>query len=388
MERLCHRGYFFTHCHPPAAGVSGRKTNVGINGFGVCAFGAKCFPGQNVSILDRKLVGIFETTTIASQDAKALQTWLSENGYAMPTNAEPVIASYVKDGWVFVATKVRRDQPDNETSTPHPLSFIFKTDKPVYPVRLTGVDNGPLSIELYVFSSAVAKNALFRLDRCTRRKMVHPLLGQWTAGLPVGTKLSATLSPATMRRDVWLEQAPFLAEHQKRLFSRQGALITALNWGAGSFAAGLIAACLIAFNIEKFRTKLPRLIGIVAITGVALSGFAYVCLPKIEVSLVKERPYSSWRSEQIAFRLAWEDANWQTLTQARTGFQELISNPTNAAVYGLKNWYNHFAGGQIREEDSPGNYLLRETNNQLQLIFIDSDGGEEISDSMNLAPQH
>ena len=64
---------------------------------------------QAVSILDRKLVGIFETTTITSHDAKALQAWLSENGFAVPTNAEPVIASYVKDGWVFVAMKVRRD---------------------------------------------------------------------------------------------------------------------------------------------------------------------------------------------------------------------------------------------------------------------------------------
>ena len=124
--------------------------------------------GQTVSILDRKIVGVFETTTIASHDAKALQTWLSENGFAVPTNAEPVIASYVKDGWVFVATKVRRDQPDNETSTPHPLSFTFKTDKPVYPMRLTGVDNGSLSVELYVFGPARAKRAHFKVESCAK----------------------------------------------------------------------------------------------------------------------------------------------------------------------------------------------------------------------------
>ncbi len=34
-----------------------------------------------VSILDRKIVGVFETATITSHDAKALQAWLSENGY-------------------------------------------------------------------------------------------------------------------------------------------------------------------------------------------------------------------------------------------------------------------------------------------------------------------
>ena len=134
---------------------------------------------QTVSILDRKLVGIFETTTITSHDAKALQTWLSENGFAVPTNAEPVIASYVKDGWVFVATKVRRDKPDNETSTPHPLSFTFKTDKPVYPMRLTGVDNGPLSVELYVFGPSRAKASHFKVESCTRPNIAHPLLHKW-----------------------------------------------------------------------------------------------------------------------------------------------------------------------------------------------------------------
>ncbi len=87
---------------------------------------------------------------------------------AVPTNAEPVIASYVKDGWVFVATKVRRDKPDNETSTPHPLSFTFKTDKPVYPMRLTGLDNGPLSVELYVFGPSRAKAAHFKVESCVK----------------------------------------------------------------------------------------------------------------------------------------------------------------------------------------------------------------------------
>lgn len=341
--------------------------------------------GQNVSILNRKLVGIFETTTIASHDAKALHTWLSENGYAVPTNAEPAIASYVKDGWVFVATKVRRDKPDNETSTPHPLSFTFKTDKPVYPMRLTGVDNGPLSIELYVFGPVRAKAAHFKLESCTQLNLVHPLLRQWTAGLPVATKLTATLSPSDMRNDVWLEQAPFLFEHRNRLFSRQGALTTALNWGVELFAVGLVVVCLLAFASEKYKTKLPRQVSIVVIASVAVAGFAYLCLPKIEVKLVKARSYYSlWHEEEITLRLVWADENWQTLAQTRAGFQKLISNPTNAANWGLKNWDNNWAGGQMHEEDSPGNYLLRETNNQLQLIFFNTDGGEEISETRDL----
>jgi len=34
--------------------------------------------------------------------------------------------------------------------------------------------------------------------------IVHPLLRQYVAGAPVATKLSARLSPADMREDVWL----------------------------------------------------------------------------------------------------------------------------------------------------------------------------------------
>ena len=242
-------------------------------------------PPQAVSILDRRLVGIFETTTIATHDAKALQTWLSENGFVVPANAEPVITSYVKDGWVFVATKIRRDKPEIETSTPHPLSFTFKTDKPVYPMRLTGLNNGPLSVELYVFGPTRAKARHFKVERCTRPNypnrrpmisgrgighawnpktpnIVHPLLRKWVIGLPVATKLTATLSPADMRKDVRINWTPFW-EKRNRLFSRQGALTTAMNWGVGLFAAGLFLVWLLAFASETHKPKLLQRIGIV-----------------------------------------------------------------------------------------------------------------------------
>jgi hypothetical protein len=343
---------------------------------------------QVVSILDRKLVGIFETTTITSRDAKALQIWLSENGYSVPTNAAPVIASYVKDGWVFVATKVRRDKPDNETSTPHPLSFTFKTDKPVYPMRLTGWNSQSLVVDLYVFSNARATAPHFKVESCTRPNIAHPLLLQWTTGLTVATVLSATLSASDMRNDVWLEQSPFLFEHRNRLFSRHGAITTALNWGAELFAAVLVVVCLLAFASGKYKTKMPRLIGIVFIAGVAVAGFTYLCLPKIEVKLVRGYFHNEMIMEQIALRLALGDSDWKTMAEVRTGLQQTISNPTNAANYGLKNWDNYFVGGQFREEDSPGNYLLRETNNQAQLVFFNPDGEEEIADTWDLPKQH
>lgn len=177
-------------------------------------------------------------------------------------------------------------------------------------------------------------------------------------------------------------------EHRNRLFSRQGALITALNRGVELFAAGLVVVCLLAFASGKYKTKLPRLIGIVFIAGVAVAGFTYLCLPKIEVKLVRGYFHNEMKMEQIALRLALGDSDWKTMAEVRTGLQQTISNPTNAANYGLKNWNNYFVGGQFREEDSPGNYLLRETNNQAQLVFFNLDGEEEIADTWNLPKQH
>jgi len=343
---------------------------------------------QNVSILDRKPVGVFETTTIGSHNAKALQNWLSENGYAVPTNAEPVIASYVKEGWVFVAAKVRRNKPDNETNTPHPLSFTFKTDQPVYPMRLTGVDNGPVSVELYVFGSSRAGAAHFKVESCTRPNIAHPLLRTWVGDLATATLLTATLSPADMRNDVWLDWTPF-SEKENRLFSQQGALTVALNWGAGLFAAGLLAVYLLAFASETHKIKLRRRIGIVTLAGIVLAGLLYLCLPKIEVKLVKARSYINASTEQkIVLEMILDDGGWQNVAEARAILQQATSNPTNAVAYDMKDWNNNLAGGQIREEDSPGNYLLRETNNQLHFVSIGADGGEYVLNHWDLPARH
>ncbi len=348
---------------------------------------------QAVSILNRKLVGVFETATIASHDAKALQAWLSENGFVVPTNATPVIASYVKDGWVFVATKVRRDKPDNETSTPHPLSFTFKTDKPVYPMRLTGLNSQSLSVDLYVFSNARATAPHFKVESCTRPNIAHPLLHKWIGDSPVATKLTATLSSANMRKDIWIHfsRLPFL-EKKTRLFSRQGALTTALNSGAGLFAASLLAVWLLAFAGETHKTKLTQRIGIPFVVATILACLVYLALPKIEVRLVKGGRitlYYTMREEQMSLQIALGDGGWRTIAEARAKLQDILSNPNNGSRHwddwkSWCGWDNEFVGGQMHEEDSPGNYVLRETNNQLQLVTFNADGGEEISGTWDL----
>jgi len=76
------------------------------------------------------------------------------------------------------------------------------------------------------------------------------------------------------------------------------------------------------------------------------------------------------------------------MAEARAKLQGVTSKPINSPKKFWRNWRNDLVGGQIHEEDSPGNYLLRETNNQLELIFFKPDGGEEISGTWDLPAQH
>jgi len=209
------------------------------------------------------------------------------------------------------------------------------------------------------------------------------LLHKWVGDSTVATKLTATLSPADMRKDVWLDWAPF-SEKKNRLFSQQGALTTALNWGAGLFAASLLVVCLLALASKTHKTKLLCLIGIVTVTSVILDGLFYRSLPKTEVILVEGYRHPYPYTGAVILRRILHDGGWQTMAEARAKLQDVTSNSINSPKKFRGNWRNDLVGGQIREEDSPGNYLLRETNQQVQLIIFNDDGGEHVLGSWDL----
>jgi hypothetical protein len=359
-----------------------------------------------VSILDRRVVGVFDTTTLASQDPKSLQNWLRDNGFALSADTAPVIESYVKEGWVFVTAKVRRDLPGLQTSTLHPLSFTFKTKRPVYPTRLTGINNGPLSVELYVFGPGRASARHFKTQRCTQPsyqeskewwdsyrwpgnlKIVHPLLRQWVGGSPVATKLTATLTPANMRQDVWLDWEPF-REKSSRVYSRAAAWSYALNRGVGLFAAALFVALIAADVSKRTRPFLPKVAAAVAIAGVALTGTLYLALPKTEVRLVQSPGGLAWKHLLLLYSALQDESNVTPST-----VEAIVIGLTNSPYVKEWNRYhdsnyreNLLLGGTLRQEDSPGNYTLRETTNGLDFIGYDAQGTERVLGSIPPQPQ-
>jgi hypothetical protein len=349
-----------------------------------------------VSVLDRRVVGVFDTTTLASQDPKALQTWLSANGFTLPAEATPAIESYVKEGWVFVTAKIRRERSDLRTSTPHPLSFTFKTARPVYPMRLTGVNNGPLRVELYVFGPERASAPHFNVERCSLPRypspreqwsrisseppnIVHPLLRQWVAGSPLATKLTATLNPADMRQDVWIGWRGFRQKDNVQ-FSRSGALTYSLNRGVGLFAALLFLAFIVADLSRNVRRDLDKLAAGAAIVGAALTGILYLSLHKTEVRVAR----APGRTAELNLRYATfelEAGTNVTLATARAILSDFVASigGPDPARRSLSNVVvNPLLGGTVHEEDSPGNYTLRETATGLEFVAYDAQGAEHV----------
>jgi hypothetical protein len=344
---------------------------------------------QAVSVLQRKQVGVYETVTVASTDPRALRTWLTDNGYALSTNAEPVVAGYVKAGWVFVAAKLRRDVTTDALSTPHPLSFTFPADEPVYPLRLTGVDNGLLQVELFVFGPARARLQNFKVLRCVRPNypgpvegfaygsperpdIVHPLLRRWVDGAPVATHLVATLAPEQLQADARVDWTSF-AEKRNRPFSKLAAIVLALNWGFGILAVGLAGVCVLAIGADSSGRFWRRSAGAVLFSSVAAAGVIYLATPKIAVHLI---PYNVFRTYNDVHYPYWLTEG-ATLAEARGILANLSTNADEIGRPWLTGpWTNYILGGLIHEEDSPGNYVFREKNGQVQYVIFDAQGAE------------
>ncbi len=352
--------------------------------------GGRTSPTPTVSVIDRKMVGVFETTTISSRDPVALQVWLKANGFAAPASRDQAIASYVKDGWVFVAAKIRRDDPALQTATPHPLSFTFKTEKAVYPMRLTGIDNGPVQIDLYVFGPDRAKAPHFKVERCANPiypklplhhgiesmsvsdflprpeslQIAHPLLRKWVDGIPVATKLTATLSPDDMRDDVWISWTPFSEKGTTR-FSHQGAWIYALNWGTGFITILLLTAFIFGHGSENRRKRPARFVALATGFGIILTVIIYLLLPKTEMRLIRRhRPFSN---NFYTLRLIDSRATYET------NLTEIHAFLVDGGLGGLQE-ENYLSGGLVREEDSPGNYQLRQAGNRVECVIYDANG--------------
>lgn len=321
-----------------------------------------------VTVHDRRMVGLLDVATISGESGNALISWLADNGFLIAPDSSDAIDAYAKEGWTFCAARLVPDGSGKSgPATPYPLGCRFKAEKPIYPMRLTATGSESLSVDLYVFGSGMASATNFKAVRCgsvvversnpfhppsdDRVQVGHEGLAELIGNAMVATKLTATLTPEQMRQDVvidWVEKQSIGAE----VYGRVGARDRAIAAGSLVVIAGALLTLFWAGLMKPTIQQSGRhLVGVLLLAFVT-SGV--VRLATLTVETV-ERPWP-WANVLHSYVLS------RALEIAGV---DLRDPSTRCSAEVVRAAFSQAAAEVVpdpafrpREEDSPFNYTL------------------------------
>lgn len=352
-------------------------------------------PSEDVTEVSRQIVGEFEVTVVESREPGAMVAWLKANGFGVPAGAEKVIAECVADGWVFAAAKMRRDAASAATGpiTPHPLVFTFPVKSPVYPMRLTAVENGgPLAVDLYVLADGRAEAPGFTVERCAEVTYIpslttasrhwmetiqvsHGWLVEHAPGAKVATRLVGTLQPEQMTKDVDVRVVGF-SGFARELWSSDAAWERAINMALGVCAAGLLVV-LVVGRVRDWKGLRAGPVMAVAAMGLATAGVTYAATPLAgSVKSVREL-----RVDRIGYDL--HEACEARVQQGKEIDEAWLREIARVLAQSEAFERDGTDANMPIEEDSPGNYGFRHDEYGWWFLYYDYHGREN---AMTLTP--
>ncbi len=230
-------------------------------------------------------VGAYQVSVVSGESGKEILTWLKERDLASDDSAQSVIDAYAKEGWCFLAAEIRKsiDGP----YPPHPLKVVFPTDHLIYPMRLTGLQDEPLQLELLVVSNKEAQVPGMQVWACDNRPLAIPIgidsrqdkeiFSDWRSGQyamakhgMVWTYLRGKFKPEAMKTDFGVDWKP-MSKFQREVWDREGAQREATKKGLlylclSAAVVGLVLCC--------WNGVTDRIFGIGALIAVL---FAFFC---------------------------------------------------------------------------------------------------------------
>ena len=87
-----------------------------------------------VEVLSTQRVAGYDAAVLDATDAKALNEWLTTNGYATTPDLAAWLDVYVKQRWILTAFKIDKSQSDIAAQT-SAVKMSFTTDRPFFPYR-------------------------------------------------------------------------------------------------------------------------------------------------------------------------------------------------------------------------------------------------------------
>lgn len=107
-----------------------------------------------VSIEASYTVGEYDILILSARQSDGLETWLTENGYRIPTGASAVLGSYIRQDMRFFVARVNlEEQSALGFSYLRPLQIAYESPKFMLPIRLGMVNaNGPQDLFVYTLT--------------------------------------------------------------------------------------------------------------------------------------------------------------------------------------------------------------------------------------------
>jgi hypothetical protein len=112
-------------------------------------------------------VGRYDVHVLSDPSADACLEWLTKRGFAFDPADRAIVQERLDRGWVLCAAEVALERGER---APHPIRFVFPSDRIVYPFALTATtvaqQGAPIAVDLVVFAD---------------RPVVHPWMSIWCA---------------------------------------------------------------------------------------------------------------------------------------------------------------------------------------------------------------
>lgn len=115
--------------------------------------------GAALTIVEKQIVGIYDITIIRSESLDSLLSWFGRNSYQIDSEAGSIFDEYMRQSWVFVAMRINGSESDSVTANSlrtgdiTPIRFQFRTEEPVYPLKISAINGGRSDIVLYVYAA-------------------------------------------------------------------------------------------------------------------------------------------------------------------------------------------------------------------------------------------
>jgi hypothetical protein len=173
-------------------------------------------------IVLQQTVGAFDITVLQGGTASEVMDWLAANEYEQDPDAEPILAEYLEEGYLFAAFKLTNGADLDEI---HPIVLLFDNDEACVPIRLTriaAVEN----MEVRAFFLADARV----VPQNYRHVLVNPLRLDWPS-LAANYKEIITLAVDAFEAD----GKAFVTEYAGPSSIVATAGISSASWSSAAF---------------------------------------------------------------------------------------------------------------------------------------------------------